>query len=145
MAGKDAAAPEIESALEAAKPAAGARIGESLVAVVDLLTVEARPVAAGDARAVVAGVRPCQRVTDTLLQRAQRRKAELSRDRLHDAIGRKLRSDDRPDAGRQGCRRRVERNFRTRWPWPGLRSRRHDETRTQEPIVGGAAAKAAAE
>jgi hypothetical protein len=70
MAGKDAAAPEIESALEAAKPAAGARIGESLVAVVDLLTIEARPVAAGNTSAVAAGVGQCQGIADALVQRA---------------------------------------------------------------------------
>lgn len=101
MAGKQATAPEIESALETAEPAAGARIGERLVAVVDLLAVEARPIAAGNARAVAAGIRPCQRVTDTLVQRAQRREAKLSRDRLHDAVRRELRSDDRPSTGRQ--------------------------------------------
>ena len=91
MAGKEATAPEIETALETAEPAAGARIGESLVAVVDLLTIEARPVAAGNTSAVAAGVGQCQGVADALVQRAQCREAELPRDRLHHARGRKFR------------------------------------------------------
>src|SRR5580704_11773284 len=123
MAGKEAAAPEIETALETAEPAAGARIGESLVAVVDLLTIEARPVAAGNTSAVAAGVGQCQGVADALVQRAQCREAKLPRDRLHHAIGRKLRPDDRPDAGRQVCRRRVSGKVWPHWAWPRPRAR----------------------
>ena len=101
MAGQEAAAPQIDATLEAAHPATGARIGKSLVAVVDPLPEEARPVGAGDAGALAAGVRKCQCVADALVQRAERLQAHLPRDRLHHAIGRKLRPDDRPDARRQ--------------------------------------------
>ena len=64
MAGQETAAPEIDAALKAAHPAAGPRIGKCFVAVVDPLPEEARPVGAGDAGAVAAGVRKRQRVTD---------------------------------------------------------------------------------
>ena len=101
MAGQETATPQIDATLEAAHPAAGARIGKRLVAIVDPLPEEARPVGAGDAGALAAGVRKRQRVTDAFVQCAERLQAHLPRDRLHHAIGGKLRPDDRKDAWRQ--------------------------------------------
>ena len=48
MAGQEAAAPQIDATLKAAHPATGTRIGKGLVAIVDPLAEEARPVGAGE-------------------------------------------------------------------------------------------------
>ncbi len=66
-----------------------------------------------------------------------RLQAHLPGDRLHHAIGGKLRPDDRKNARRQhGWRRRsANRHFR---PWPLWRY----ETRAQEPVVRVAAVEA---
>ncbi|MEM5330426.1 hypothetical protein VSR34_28025 [Paraburkholderia sp. JHI2823] len=75
MALEEAAAPQIDASLEIGKVTAGARIGEVLVAVVDLLPEEAHP---AGAKRTVLGVG--QRIADALVQRAERREAELSPD-----------------------------------------------------------------
>ena len=83
MAWQEACTQQIDAALKAARPAAGARIGKGLVAVVDALPEEARPVGASDASAfagvrqrhqavlghqdLAAAVRQQQRVADALV------------------------------------------------------------------------------
>lgn len=80
MALEEAAAPQIDASLETGKVTAGARIGEVLVAVVDLLPEEAHPAGSAPAGAERTALGVGQRIADALVQRAERREAELSRD-----------------------------------------------------------------
>jgi hypothetical protein len=81
MAGQEASAPQIEPALKTAQPTVGARIGERLIPVVDLLAEEARPIGPTPTCARAAGIVLCQRVADALVQSAERVETKLPRDR----------------------------------------------------------------
>ena len=100
MAGQDAATPHIDASLKATRPAAGTRIGKSLVAIVDPLPEEACPVRTPKAGALTAGVRHRQCIADALVQRTEYLQAHLPRDRLHHAVRSNLRADDRIEAWR---------------------------------------------
>ena len=67
MTGPEAGAQQIDATLKAAHPAAGTWIGKGLVAFVEPFAEEARPVGAGNAVTLAAGVCKRQRVTDPLV------------------------------------------------------------------------------
>ena len=80
------------------------------------------------------------------MQVAERRHPQLPRDRLHHAVGRDLRPNDRIEARRQRPRHRRLR--RKDWRWLDRRLdwlRRDDEGRAEEPIIWTAAAEASTE
>ncbi|CAE6847459.1 hypothetical protein R75461_07313 [Paraburkholderia nemoris] len=152
MARQEAAAPQVDARLETNQRAAGARIGERLIAVVDLLAEQTHP--AGAAPAVVAGssLRLRQRVANALMHRAERGEAHLPRNRLHHAVGGDFRADDRIRAGRQRGGWRIGRENRAFWlardqrrlagdgrrlarDAGRTRHTRHNEVRAQEPVV----------
>ena len=136
------------------------RVGKGLVVVVDLLAEDAAPYrlpaalvrddswrGLGD-EAVIRGQvgieagRLARRVADAVMGGAERGEPHLASDRLHHAIGRKLRPDDRPEGLRRQHRRRrlgtndMRRRRRRRHLRVLLRTRRlRLEDRAQEPAV----------
>src|SRR6185437_13166169 len=154
-----------EPGLHANQPASGTRFCERLVAVVDLLAKDPPPTGTAPALAERVGILHRQCVADTLVQRAEHGETHLSGDRLHHAIGRRPRSDDRIDTRRQRVRRRIGREHRRnrqgyrrrdrRWRgWSGRRwwgCCRRDrcwwylEGRAQKPIARVAAVDATME
>jgi len=174
MPGEERAPQKIDACLEARQMAVGARIGKGPIMIVDRLAEEAAPHREGPGAEPTASRgrrnlgplahdwsarRHARRasvrvgIPHPVVERAQCRKPQLPRERLHHSIGCDLRPEDRKgDVRRQRLSRRLWRQDRRLWQDRTRRywcrrywCRRWDEVGAQKPIGRVAATDATLE
>ena len=155
---------KIDPALEAAEVAAGARIGEGLIVVVECLAEEAAPHRRRKQRArtrhrpppgrqairrdrrLNGATIPLVSVADPIIERAEDAEPQLPRQRLHDTVGGEFGPDDwKGDARRQRIwwRRgwqdwRLRRKHAATTAATAATAAATHEGRAQEPVIGAA-------